>query len=424
MTSRDLLARDAGCVWHPYTQHATDTPLPVVSAEGAWLELADGRKLLDGISSWWTCLHGHAEPAIVEAMHEQARRLDHVLFAGATHPAAVELAERLVEITPDGLSRVFFSDNGSTAVEVALKMVCQSWLQIGEQGRATFLAFDGSYHGDTCGAMSVGDPDPFFAAYRPMLFDVRRVAPDIDAVDAALEELGDQAAGLIVEPLVQGAGGMRFHAAEVLRGIAEACTRHGVPWIADEVMTGFGRTGSLFACAAAGVTPDLMCLSKGLTGGVLPLAVTLAHEPMFEAFLAADRSKMFFHGHSFTANPIACAVANASTRLVVERDVPARLREIGVRIENALREGLPPSAPVENVRRLGGIVAADMQTSESGYLAQCAATVRATSIEHGVLLRPLGNVVYAMPPAATSDDEADTIGRAMAASITAALATR
>ncbi|MCA8942493.1 MAG: aminotransferase class III-fold pyridoxal phosphate-dependent enzyme, partial [Planctomycetes bacterium] len=336
---------------------------------------------------------------------------DHVLFAGTTHEPAVQLAERLVEISPEGLERVFFSDNGSTAVEVALKMVVQAWQQRGERSRETFVALAGGYHGDTCGAMSVGDPDPFFAPYRSMLFDVRRTAPDVDALAAILDELGRRAAGVIVEPLVQGAGGMRMHDDATLRALARACEARGVPWIADEVMTGFGRTGALFACRRAGVEPDVMCLSKGITGGILPLAVTLATDELFEAFVSDDRGRMLFHGHSFTANPITCAVALASLDLVEERDVPTRLDAIGATIEARLAGSVP--ATECNLRRTGGIVALDLP-GESGYLAGIATRIRRESIERGVLLRPLGEVLYALPPASTTDDEALEIADAMA----------
>jgi adenosylmethionine-8-amino-7-oxononanoate aminotransferase len=412
-----LNERDARHVWHPYTQHALERdPLPVVRAAGAELELADGRVLIDAISSWWTSLHGHGEPRLVEAMAHQARELDHVLFAGATHEPAVGLAEELLAVAPSGLSRIFFSDNGSTAVEVALKMAYQRHVLEGHPERRVFIALDGSYHGDTFGAMSLGDPDPFFAPFAPLLFEVRRVAPDPDALDALLTELGPSAAGLVVEPLVQGAGGMLMHDASFLRSARRSTRELGLPLIADEVMTGFGRTGALFACQRAGIEPDLMCLAKGLTGGLLPMSATLATEDYYRAFLAEDRGRAFFHGHSFTGHPIGCAVARASLALTLESDVPRRLDAIGARIEARLRDGLEGRTEARDLRRTGGIVAFDLvepDGSQAGYLAARAPALRRRAVELGVLLRPLGNVVYAMPPACVDEQQADRIADAM-----------
>lgn len=417
----DLVARDRAVAWHPYTQHGLeDPPLPVAAASGATLTLEDGETLLDAISSWWACLHGHGHPRIVEAIARQAATLDHVLFAGATHEPAVRLAERLLEIAPAGLSRVFFSDNGSTAVEVALKMVLQSWAQEGAPERRVFVALDGSYHGDTFGAMAVGDPDPFFERFRPFLFEARRAAPDGAAIEEALAALGARAAGVILEPLVQGAAGMRMHPAEVVAAARAACDRHGVPLIADEVMTGFGRTGARFACEAADVRPDLVCLSKGLTGGAMPLAVTLATEARFDAFRSDDRGRMLFHGHTFTAHPIGCAAALASLELTIEDDVPARLDAIGRTIHGALAGWAAGRDDVRELRRTGGIVAFDVAppgAERGGYLSSLARAMRAIAVKRGVLLRPLGNVLYAMPPACVTDDEALAIAAAMRACV-------
>ena len=298
MTSPDWLAADARRCWHPYTQHALDRdPLPVVGARGAWLELAGGRRVLDGISSWWAVLHGHGEPALVAAMAEQAARLDHVLFAGCAHEPAARLAEELVAVAPAGLSRVFYSDDGSTAVEVALKAAYLVQQRRGETRRTRFLALAGGYHGDTFGAMAVGDPVPFFRELAPLLFDVARAEPEIAALEALFAAHGERAAALVIEPLVQGAAGMRPVPPDVVRAARRLCDAHGVLLVADEVMTGFGRTGHLFACDGAGVAPDLLCLAKGLGGGVFPIAATLASEPVYDAFLAADRARAFFHGH-------------------------------------------------------------------------------------------------------------------------------
>ncbi|MGC6488603.1 MAG: adenosylmethionine--8-amino-7-oxononanoate transaminase [Planctomycetota bacterium] len=413
----DLPQRDERVSWHPYTQHGVEgAPLPVARAEGAWLELADGRRLLDAISSWWATLHGHCEPALVAAMREQAGRLDHVLFAGATHEPAVELAERLLEVVPAGLSRVFYSDDGSTAVEAGMKMVLQSWVHRREPERRVFVALEGAYHGDTFGAMAAGDPDPFFTAFAPLLFEVRRVPADAEALADALEALGGRAAGFLLEPLLQGAAGMRVMSEDFVRAARALCDEHGVPLIADEVMTGFGRTGALFACGKAGITPDVLCLAKGLTGGTLPLSATVATEELFACFLHHERSRFFPHGHTYTANPIACAVGVASLELCRERDVPRALDAVG----RAVFEELLPlqgDPRVGDVRHLGGMAALDLTVpaGDAGYLSSRTPALRSAAVERGVLLRPLGNVLYALPPACTTLDEARAIGRTMRA---------
>ncbi len=412
----DLDRRDRAVVWHPYTQHGLeDAPLGVRSARGATLTLEDGREILDAISSWWTSLHGHGRPELVAALRAQAETLDHVLFAGATHEPAVALAEKLVSLAPRGLTRVFFSDDGSTAVEVALKIALQAHAQQGRPERRVFVAFENGYHGDTFGAMAVGDPDPFFRAFEKLLFRVERCAVDAHALESTLQRLGSSAAGVVLEPLVQGAGGMRMHTPEFVRAARSLCSARGLPLIADEVMTGFGRTGTLFACEQAGVTPDLLCIAKGLTGGVYPLSATLATTALFDAFVSTDRSRAFFHGHSFTANPIGCAVALASIDLALREDVPAKLDGIGATIEDRLRSKLPPDAPIRDLRRTGGIVAFDLDTDATGYLAFDPRALRAKAIARGVLLRPLGNVVYAMPPACTTAAECARIADAMIA---------
>lgn len=405
----DLVSRDARVAWHPYTQHGLEREaLPVVSARGAELVLEDGRVVIDAISSWWTVLHGHGEPRLVAALAEQAARLDHVLFAGCTHEPAVALAEELLALAPEGLARVFYSDDGSTAVEVALKIALQAHRHAGEGSRRVFVALEGAYHGDTFGAMSVGEREPFFAPFADLLFDVRHVPADADAIEQALDDLGPRAAGVILEPLVQGAAGMRMHAPDLVRSARAACDRRGLFLIADEVMTGFGRTGTLFACEQAGITPDLLCLAKGLTGGILPLAATLCTAALFERFVADDRARALFHGHSFTANPIGCAVARASLDLVRERDVPARLDAIGARIHARLADHLGPRAAALSLRRTGGSVALD-RPDPGGYLATPTLELRRRALEHGVLLRPLGNVLYALPPACTTDDQCERI---------------
>jgi adenosylmethionine-8-amino-7-oxononanoate aminotransferase len=411
----DLPERDARVVWHPYTQHGIeDAPLPVVGAQGAWLELADGTRLLDGISSWWATLHGHSHPALVAAISEQAARLDHVLFAGATHEPAVQLAEQLLAIAPKGLSRVFYSDDGSTAVEVALKMVLQSWVHREQSQRRVFVALDGAYHGDTFGAMAAGDPDPFFHPFESMMFEVRRVPTNAEALAQALDELGDRAAGFILEPLLQGAAGMRIMPIEFVQQARRLCDERGLPLIADEVMTGFGRTGSMFACELAGISPDIMCLAKGLTGGMLSLAATLATEELFECFLHHERSRFFPHGHTFTANPIACAVALASLQVSLANDVPAQLEHIGRGVFEQLAD-LEGHERVANLRHIGGMAAFDIIVPEGqeGYLSDLAPHLRREAVRHGVLLRPLGNVLYALPPACLTDEQVTKVASVM-----------
>ena len=411
----DLPQRDARVVWHPYTQHGIESePLPVASAQGAWLELADGRRLIDGISSWWATLHGHSHPALVAAISEQAARLDHVLFAGATHEPAVQLAEQLLEVVPKGLSRVFYSDDGSTAVEAAIKMVLQSWVHKDQPQRRVFIAMEGAYHGDTFGAMAASDPDPFFLPYAPLLFEVRRVAPTAESLRAAIEDLGNRAAGLILEPLLQGAAGMRIMSAEFVQQARQLCNTHDLPLVADEVMTGFGRTGAMFACERAGITPDVMCLAKGLTGGTMSLAATIATEELFECFLHNERSRFFPHGHTFTANPIACAVALASMRLSRDGDVASRLQHIGATIHGQLHD-LEGDERVADLRHLGGMVAFDLvvPADRQGYLSDLTPRLRREALDNGVLLRPLGNVVYALPPACLTDDEAREVAAVM-----------
>lgn len=421
MTS-PLVERDRQCVWHPYTQAATEPdPLPIQGATGATLTLESGETLIDGISSWWATLHGHGEPRLVAAAKKQMETLDHVLFAGATHEPAVALSEELLKVVPDGLARCFYSDDGSTAVEVALKMAIQAHMQRGFPERRVFVALNGAYHGDTFGAMAVGDPDPFFLPFAPMLFDVVRVAPDAGAITAALEDLGERAAGVILEPLLQGAAGMLVHPAEVVRAARRACDERGLYLVADEVMTGFGRTGHLFACQGAGVSPDLLCLAKGLTGGTFPLSATLATESIFQAFWSEERIRALFHGHTFTGNPVGCAIALESLKITQERDVPAQLSAIGARILDRI-ESSPPSAAVENLRHLGGMVAFDLVTQRSGYLSHLGPALRKVAQEKGVLLRPLGHVIYALPPACTTMDEADQVADAMVAMANASVA--
>ena len=393
----------------------------MVAAKNATLTLADGTEMIDAISSWWANLHGHGRPEITAAMAEQSAQLDHIMFAGFTHEPGVRLAEELIAMAPEGLARVFYSDNGSTAVEVGLKAAYQTWVRRGEPSRTVFLALDGGYHGDTFGAMSVGEPDPFFEEFSPFLFHVVRVAPNMEAVEEALRDLEGRVAGFILEPLVQGAAGMKMHSVDFLKQLRACCTQKELFLIADEVMTGFGRTGHLFACNAADIAPDILCLAKGLTGGVFPLSATLVTEEIYSAFLSDERAKAFFHGHTFTGNPIGCAVGLASMEILRRENTPAKLQHIGDRLLDQLKD-LAEHESVVEVRQCGGIVAIELEVDDQGYLAGLGETLRAQCrVQKHVLLRPLGNVMYAMPPACTTDAEVDQIATALREVIDGAL---
>ena len=410
-------AADRNLVWHPYTPLRSEEPLTVVAAENEFLHLADGRRIIDGISSWWTILHGHRQPAIMQAIRDATRRLDHVLFAGATHPDAVELAGHLLGSIPwPNGGRAFYSDNGSTAVEVALKMAYQFWCHRGEPQRTLFIGFERGYHGDTFGAMSVGRDPLFFGRFEPLFFRCLQVRVDANQLNEALGKHVGEVAAVILEPLVQGAGGMQMHSPEELAAIAEVCRKHDVLLIADEVMTGFGRTGSLWAFEQAAIAPDLVCASKGITGGVLPLAATLASPHIVEAFDTADRAKTFFHGHSFTANPLACAAAVANWKLLKSGQWQLDVKRIEVFWEQQIRP-LEATSHVKQIR-IRGLIAAVELDLPGGYLAESGTAMKRACLDVGVLLRPLGNVIYAMPPLCTSNDSlsriADAIRRAVA----------
>jgi len=396
---QQLLVTDQAHVWHPYTQHqGMALPIPIARARGAWLYETNGRPVLDAICSWWVTTHGHCNPDIAEAIAEQARTLDHVMFAGFTHEPAVELAAALIARMPRGLTRVFFSDNGSTAVEVAIKMSLQAFANNGTPRRLV-AALEHAYHGDTFGAMATSGRGLFTTAFEPLLFDVARL-PDpsegdtLAALDALLDARGHELAAVIVEPLLLGAGGMRVWDERVLQRIRERTRSAGVHLIADEVLTGFGRTGPMWACERADVSPDIMCLSKGITGGFLPLGATVATERIFDAFLG-DRTRTFFHGHSYTANPIACAAARASLALHDEDSEDAR---IALEVAQAGHLATFASHPgVRAVRQIGTVAAVEM-AGTPGYLSEIGRELSAFALDQGVLFRPLGNVAYVLPP--------------------------
>lgn len=401
-------------VWHPFTQHALAPGFPRVDrGEGAWLETEHGRQL-DAISSWWVITHGHRHPRIVAAIKAQIDRLDQVIFAGFTHQPAEDLARSLVEIAPRGLSHVFYSDSGSTSVEVALKMALGFWRNQNIP-RSRIIALEHAYHGDTIGTMSAGARGVFNAPYEPMLFDVARLPfPGEGDTLAALETMAKDAAALIVEPLILGAGGMRIYGADILGQMKAICERHGTLFIADEVMTGFGRTGTLFACEQAGITPDILCMSKGLTGGSLPLAATLCTPQIFQAHYSSDRSRTFFHSSSFTANPVACAAACANLEIWREEPVRERVTALGVLQEERLAS-LHGDSRFEHVRRLGTIAAMDLKVPDPGYLAGLGPELTAFFHARGLLLRPLGNTIYVMPPYCVTAEELDLVYDAIGA---------
>ncbi|QJW91826.1 adenosylmethionine--8-amino-7-oxononanoate transaminase [Spirosoma taeanense] len=407
---QNLSARDKAVIWHPFTQMQTaPLPIPIVRGEGSVLYDADNRAYLDMISSWWVTIHGHAHPYIAQRISEQLKTLEHVIFAGFTHQPAVELAERLLTILPENQAKIFYSDNGSTAVEVALKMAFQYWHNLGRP-RKKVVALDGAYHGDTFGAMAVGGRSAFTAPFTPFLFDVTYLpAPVAGQEDATLklarELFTDDVAAFIVEPLVQGSGGMVMYEPTVLDELFRLARANDSLIIADEVMTGFGRTGKLFASYYLSEQPDLICLSKGLTGGTMALGVTACTQAIYDAFLSDDKLKTLFHGHSFTANPLACTAALASMDLLLSEETQASIQRISerhARFANRI-QGRPT---VNNVRQRGTLLAFDLNAGEqTSYFNSIRDRAYNFLLERGVLMRPLGNVLYLMPPYCTTDEQ-------------------
>ena len=417
---KKIIAADKDVIWHPFTQAQTAPDVvPIVRGEGAKLFDSEGREYLDLISSWWVNTHGHAHPKIAKAISDQAGTLEHVIFAGFTHEPAVTLATRLAAMLPGDLSRVFYSDNGSTAVEVALKIAYQYFRNKGKP-RKKFLAFEGAYHGDPVGAMSVGQSSGFFEAWQDLLFDVATIPfpatwlgdddveqkeqESLKVLTHILETQGSDTCAMILEPLVQGAGGMRMCRPEFLRALVEALRAAGVLVIFDEVMTGFGRTGELFACIKASVTPDLICLSKGLTGGFLPLSATVCSGELYTAFLDDSFDKAFAHGHSFAANPLGCAAAIAAQDLLTAPETQTRIAAISAVHQERLSR-LAAFEPLEHARQTGTIAAIDVKAVDSGYSANVGPKLKTYFLEQGLLIRPLGNVMYVLPPYCIGDDD-------------------
>lgn len=418
-----LVERDLRALWHPFTQHASwpgDQPIVVERAEGMYLYDTDGNRYLDGVSSLWLTVHGHGVPEIDSAIRDQLGRLDHATFLGMTHEPGIDLAERLLAGAPDGLSRVFYAGDGSSAVEAAIKMAYQAQAQRGPQ-RPLFVHFAEGYHGDTLGAVSVGGIELFHSTYRPILLETRMVsspgvlAPGQSRVERAhevlaelrglLERDGDRVCAVLLEPLVQAAGGMLTHDVSFVQGVRALCDEFGALMVLDEVATGIGRTGRMWAVEHAGVSPDLMTCGKGLTGGYLPLSAVLAREEVYEAFLGAPaQARTFFHGHSYTANPLCCAAAIANLDLMAARGTVTRAARVGERI-GELTAGLAAHDGVHEVRRVGTMTGIEVASvGERTGFAICQAARR-----RGVWVRPLGDVVVLMPPLAIGDEDLQTL---------------
>jgi adenosylmethionine---8-amino-7-oxononanoate aminotransferase len=406
-----LSERDTENIWHPYTQHKTsEKPIGIVRGSGAYLFDEQGKKYIDAISSWWVNLHGHSHPYIAEKIHEQFLKLEHVIFAGFTHEPAVELAERLLKILPSNQKKVFYSDNGSTSVEVALKMAFQYWHNQGE-AKTKVIALKDAYHGDTFGAMSVSGRGAFTDPFVPFLFDVNylNVFEREEMVLHNFKKLlvTGEVAAFVFEPLVLGAAGMKMYAAELLQKLLEICREYSVLAIADEVFTGFGRTGKMFASDYLMIKPDMICLSKGLTAGALPMGTTSCTENIFKAFLSDEKMKTFFHGHSFTANPLACAAANASLDLFEKENVFDKIEMI---TQSHLEFAANTKSNPAEIRTLGTILAVEVKTAEtSGYTNNIRDYLYPFFMERGVVLRPLGNVIYLVPPYCISREDLDFI---------------
>jgi adenosylmethionine-8-amino-7-oxononanoate aminotransferase len=408
-----LTERDLKVIWHPYTQMQTALPpVPIIRGEGACLYDENGKKYIDAVSSWWVNIHGHSHPYIAKKVAEQLTKLEHVIFAGFTHEGAIELAERLLAILPNNQQKAFYSDNGSTATEVAIKMCLQYWHNQGKT-RTKILAFKNAYHGDTFGAMAVSGRSAFTAAFDSLLFEVEFIdlpnQENIQNLKSQISNLKSQLACFIFEPLVQGAGGMLMYEAQYLDELMAHCRNENVLLIADEVFTGFGRTGKRFACDHLTQQPDIMCFSKGLTGGTMALGLTTCTQQIFDAFLSDDRLKTLFHGHSFTANPVACAAALASMDLFLDEATMENVQRIEEHHQEfALKIKHHPK--IKTTRQTGIILAMEWETgSNTSYFNSLRDKLYSYFLEVGIILRPLGNIVYILPPYCITNDELNCI---------------
>ncbi|MDB5232088.1 MAG: adenosylmethionine-8-amino-7-oxononanoate aminotransferase [Chitinophagaceae bacterium] len=409
----NLAEKDKKFVWHPFThQKSMADPIAIVKGKGSLLFDEKGNSYIDAISSWWVNIHGHAHPYIAEKIYQQALTLEQVIFAGFTHEPAVTLAEKLIEHLGSSFHKIFYSDNGSTSTEVAIKMALQYWWNQGFAKKKRIIAFKNSYHGDTFGAMSVSDRSVFTMAFHELLVEVIFIdAPtsaNISTISQIIAEHAGETAAIIFEPLVQGAGGMLMHDAEALSELILVCKKNSVICIADEVMTGFGRTGTFFAFQQLTEQPDIICLSKGLTGGTMALGVTACNENIYEAFVSDDKLKTFFHGHSFTANPLACTAAIASMEIFENENVIDKIKQIE-NWNNQVIEEIQKHRLVKNPRICGTILAFEIDKGKNEYLNDISTVFTTMALERGVYLRPLGNTFYWMPPYCISEEELDRI---------------
>jgi len=409
-----LVERDKAVIWHPYTQMKNALPnIPIVRGEGAHLFDEAGKKYIDAVSSWWVNIHGHSHPHIAKKVAEQLQVLEHVIFAGFTHEPAVLLAERLLPLLPGKQEKVFYSDNGSTAVEVAIKMCLQFWTNTSKPPRTKIIAFKDAYHGDTFGAMSVSGRSIFTDPFKSLLFDVEFIdlpnAQNIAQLISKINYLSNEVACFIFEPRVLGAGGMLMYEGEFLDQLLATCHKHEILTIADEVMTGFGRTGTLFSCEGLENKPDIFCLSKGLTGGTMPLGVTTCNNKIFDAFLSEDKLKTLYHGHSFTANPVSIAASLASLDILLDPKTMENIQRIGDK-HKAFSKIIAGNPKLKDIRQTGTILVMEWETGGStSYLSELRNKLYLYFLERGVILRPLGNILYILPPYVISDDDLDHI---------------
>lgn len=412
----NLLEKDKAHIWHPFT--SLETPIEnivIKKAHGLYLHTEDDRKIMDAVSSWWVNILGHGKKEIAEAIGKQALEMEHIIFAGFTHQPAIELSEKLLSITPPGFSKIFFSDNGSTSVEVAIKMAMQFWYNQGIETKKKIIALDGAYHGDTFGAMSVGARDSFNKAFEDYLFEVEFLPlPTKENEEDALQKMealiaNDDVAAFIYEPLLQGSAGMRIYSPEVLDQLLALCRKKGVICIADEVMTGFGRTGRIFASDHLRNTPDIMAMSKGITGGFLPLGITAAHQNIVNAFATDEADKTFYHGHSYTGNPISCAAANATLDLLFSKAIKDDIARVSEQQSEAIHRfnGHPK---IKSANSLGTVLVLEINNEEgTSYFNSIRNHLYNAFLDRGILLRPLGNIIYILPPYCITNEELETI---------------
>lgn len=413
---QELTDRDRKVNWHPYTQMKTTSHIPVVRGEGSYIYDADGKRYIDAVSSWWVTLHGHAHPYIAAKVSEQLQTLEHVIFAGFTHPNAIELSERLLALLPDNQEKVFYTDNGSTAIEVALKMCLQFHYNRGEKKNKIF-AFRNGYHGDTFGAMSVSGRGLWTNPFGEQLFEVLFIdvptKENLEEIKSYIDLHAGEAACFVYEPLVQGAGGMLMHEAEALSELMQFCKSKEILLIQDEIFVGFGRTGKLFAANHLSEVPDIMCFSKGLTGGTLPLGITTCTEEIYNAFYSDDKTKALFHGHSFTASPLACAAALASLDLLLLKDTQRNIERI-VNQHKEFGEALKKHPKVKEVRQTGTIFAMEWKINEeTSYFSDMHEILYPYFLQRGILMRPLGNIIYLVPPYCTTKEDLEEIYQAI-----------